>query len=161
MPKIKYLVIHWTASGSNTTVDQIRKWHKAKGWRDIGYHRVILHPRKVRNCEEWYQLVKQGRKINDDHFLSNEEKGAHAYGLNHNSVGVVVVGEPSLALDPLQRLALINTIKILCERYDIVPKNVIGHRDVKRITHGVGTATACPGDEIYKIIKEYQTGAYQ
>ena len=32
----KYLVVHHSASANNITVDDIRRWHKDKGWSDIG-----------------------------------------------------------------------------------------------------------------------------
>jgi N-acetylmuramoyl-L-alanine amidase len=36
------LVIHHSASGRSTTPWEIEKWHKARGFREIGYHFVII-----------------------------------------------------------------------------------------------------------------------
>lgn len=76
MRKISKIIIHCTATpeGRHTTVEDIRLWHKAQGWSDIGYHYVVyldgsIHP---------------GRPI--------EVSGAHTKGLNKNSIGVVYVG---------------------------------------------------------------------
>lgn len=33
---VKYLVVHHAASSDTTTIEDIRRWHKAKGWTDIG-----------------------------------------------------------------------------------------------------------------------------
>ena len=76
MRKINKIILHCTATpeGRYTTVEDIRLWHKAQGWSDIGYHYVVyldgsIHP---------------GRPI--------EVSGAHTKGLNKNSIGVVYVG---------------------------------------------------------------------
>jgi N-acetylmuramoyl-L-alanine amidase len=76
MRKINKIILHCTATpeGRHTTVEDIRLWHKAQGWSDIGYHYVVyldgsIHP---------------GRPI--------EVSGAHTKGLNKNSIGVVYVG---------------------------------------------------------------------
>jgi N-acetylmuramoyl-L-alanine amidase len=54
--------------------DEIRQWHKDKGWKDIGYHYVIRQDGEV----------EFGRPIN--------EVGAHCEGQNYNSIGVCLVG---------------------------------------------------------------------
>ena len=76
MRTINKIILHCTATpeGRHTTVNDIRLWHKAQGWSDIGYHYVVyldgsVHP---------------GRPI--------EVSGAHVKGLNKNSIGVVYVG---------------------------------------------------------------------
>ena len=76
MRAINKIILHCTATpeGRHTTVNDIRLWHKAQGWSDIGYHYVVyldgsVHP---------------GRPI--------EVSGAHVKGLNKNSIGVVYVG---------------------------------------------------------------------
>jgi len=76
MRAINKIIVHCTATpeSRHTTVKDIRRWHKAQGWSDIGYHYVVyldgsIHP---------------GRPI--------EVAGAHTKGLNKNSIGVVYVG---------------------------------------------------------------------
>ena len=76
MRAINKIILHCTATpeGRHTTVEDIRLWHKAQGWSDIGYHYVVyldgsIHP---------------GIPI--------EVAGAHTKGLNKNSIGVVYVG---------------------------------------------------------------------
>lgn len=39
--KIKRVFVHCTASDRDTTVGEIRRWHKARGWNDVGYHYLI------------------------------------------------------------------------------------------------------------------------
>lgn len=53
---------------------EIDRWHRARGWRMCGYHRVIR-----RNGE-----VENGRPI--------DQSGAHARGYNNRSVGICMAG---------------------------------------------------------------------
>lgn len=76
MRPINKIILHCTATpeGRHTTVNDIRLWHKAQGWSDIGYHYVVYLDGSVH----------LGRPI--------EVSGAHTKGLNKNSIGVVYVG---------------------------------------------------------------------
>lgn len=73
---IKEIIVHCTATkeGVPVTVDEIRRWHKKKGWSDIGYHYVIMLDGKI----------KGGRDVNIS--------GAHCSGHNAYSIGVCYVG---------------------------------------------------------------------
>ena len=47
MRKIDDIIIHCTATaeGRDVSVADIRRWHKARGFVDVGYHYVVyLHP---------------------------------------------------------------------------------------------------------------------
>ena len=74
--KTDYLIIHCAATkpSMDIGVNEIRKWHLDRGWRDVGYHYMIR-----RNGE-----VELGRR--------NDDMGAHASGYNHNSIGVCLIG---------------------------------------------------------------------
>ena len=76
MRAINKIILHCTATpeGRHTTVNDIRLWHKAQGWSDIGYHYVVY----------LNGSVHLGRPI--------EVSGAHTKSLNKNSIGVVYVG---------------------------------------------------------------------
>jgi len=65
-------VIHHTAS-FDVSANTIDRWHKARGWDEIGYHFVI---RANGDIEEGRPLTK---------------KGAHAKGRNHY-VGIALTG---------------------------------------------------------------------
>jgi len=148
MARIKKLIYHWSASGPTTTVEDIRNWHKRKGWRDIGYHRVILHPNTVPGAKHWSDLVKQGRDLDMDAYINGPEVGAHTLGLNSSTVGICVIGGPGVPLHPLQRVAIVEVAKALTERFGLWRRDVICHRDVYK--------TQCPGDEIYNVIKQFK-----
>ena len=76
MRAINKIILHCSATpeGRHTTVEDIRLWHKQRGWSDIGYHYVVYLD----------GTVHEGRPI--------EKSGAHVFGLNKNSIGVVYVG---------------------------------------------------------------------
>lgn len=84
MRTIRKIIIHCTATkaGRKVTVAEIDSWHKARGFRCIGYHYVI-----GLNGE-----VSAGRPV--------AEIGAHCLGQNADSVGVVYVGGLDAAGNP-------------------------------------------------------------
>lgn len=43
MRKIDEIIIHCsaTAEGRNFTVEDVRRWHKARGFVDVGYHYLV------------------------------------------------------------------------------------------------------------------------
>ena len=73
---INEIIIHCTATpeGRDYTVEDIRRWHKARGFSDVGYHYVIY-----RNGH-----IMDGRDV--------DLIGAHCSGHNTNSIGVCYVG---------------------------------------------------------------------
>ncbi len=76
MRDLNRIIIHCAATpwDMDIGVEEIRKWHKAKGWRDCGYHYVI---RLNGNIEV-------GRPL--------EQSGAHCKGHNKDSIGICLVG---------------------------------------------------------------------
>ena len=76
MRDINWIVWHCSATPptSNLRVDEIRRWHINKGWKDIGYHYVIHRDGTIGN----------GRPVH--------EIGAHVKGHNKDSIGVCLVG---------------------------------------------------------------------
>lgn len=137
MRAITHIVVHCTATpeGRPHSVADIRAWHKAKGWSDIGYHWVVLLD----------GTVQMGRM--------EGMPGAHVAGHNANSIGVVYVGgidkntfRPKDTRTAAQKKSLVSILKELKKRY---PKaEVLGHRDFK------GVAKACPS---FDAKKEYAT----
>ena len=153
MPKlIKYLINHWSASSKKVTVSDLRHIHLSKGWRDIGYHRIILHPesRDFAKFEptKWFHLVKMGRELDNDPFIEQNEVGAHTLYHNSDSVGICTVGHPDYGLHPLQEQAIIMTNMALAARFNLLSRlddAIKGHRDFN--------PTQCPGDEIYELLQ--------
>lgn len=107
MRTINQIIIHCTATraGRNVTVEEIDRWHKARGFRGIGYHYVIGLDGKVA------------------HGRNESISGAHCKGFNAHSIGVCYVGgldsggKPSDTRTPAQRLALKTLVRQLQERF--------------------------------------------
>tara|TARA_R110000851_G_scaffold306239_2_gene464485 strand:- start:1600 stop:1980 length:381 start_codon:yes stop_codon:yes gene_type:complete len=74
MRSIDKHIIHCSDS-LHGDVSEIRKWHKARGFNDIGYHYVILSDGSL----------QVGRNI--------QKIGAHCKGLNTGSVGTCLIGK--------------------------------------------------------------------
>lgn len=74
--KINRIIIHCSATpeGRDVKLEDIRRWHIERGWRDIGYHYVI----------ELDGTIRKGRSV--------QEVGAHCKGNNNDSIGICYVG---------------------------------------------------------------------
>ena len=74
--KITEIIVHCTATreGKDYSVNQVREWHKARGFSDIGYHYLI----------HLNGSLEEGRDLSI--------AGAHCVGHNSNSIGVCYVG---------------------------------------------------------------------
>lgn len=117
MRKISEIIVHCTATkaGRPFAIEDIRRWHLQRGFRDIGYHYLVLLD----------GTVQPGRPL--------VEVGAHCAGHNANSIGVCYVGglaadgKPSDTRTPQQRTALRNLLTDLKSKF---PNACIhGHRD--------------------------------
>jgi N-acetylmuramoyl-L-alanine amidase len=122
-----WIVVHCSATRPNQNIGakEIRSWHKAQGWKDIGYHFVIRRD----------GTVEKGRAVN--------AIGSHVKGYNHNSVGICMVGgigdnswTPANNFTRAQWTSLKALVDTLIKRH---PKaRILGHRDFP------GVSKACP-----------------
>lgn len=138
----EYLIIHHTGAEEKDT-EQVRRYHRSLGWRDIGYNYVI----------EKSGLVAPGRSL--------DLPGAHcrAGGMNTKGIGIALIG--NLEEDPPtpeQVDALVRLLGRLMLEYHIPVANVLGHREVP------GAATACPGrlfplDDVREQVLQNQNNA--
>lgn len=137
LSRVDYICVHCSATPATHDIGaaEIRQWHRANGWRDIGYHRVVRRNGKV----------EAGRPL--------DQPGAHEPRINARSLSIVLVGgSPPLKSDafkrglgennftPEQFAALEREIRALLTLH---PKaEVIGHRDVP------GVRKACPSFDV-------------
>lgn len=133
MRDIREIIIHCadTPEGRNNTVADITAWHKARGFRTIGYHFVIYLDGSIH----------KGRPI--------EEVGAHCKegGHNRHSIGICYIGgrtadmkENKDTRTPAQKQALLRLLKELLSRF---PRATIhGHREFTCKNNANGK---CPG----------------
>ena len=134
MRQINEIIIHCAATreGRDFTVEDITRWHKARGFATIGYHYVIYRDGSIH----------EGRPL--------EQIGAHCVGHNKHSIGVCYIGgcasdgkTPKDTRTPEQKEALLALLRRLKARF---PNATIhGHRDF--------AAKACPS---YDAFREYR-----
>lgn len=116
--KIKEIIVHCSATreGRDFTIDDIRRWHKQRGYSDIGYHYVVYRDGSVHD----------GRDVNII--------GAHCVGHNTYSIGICYIGgckydglTPKDTRTEKQKAALKTLIMRLKAKYPYA--SVRGHRD--------------------------------
>ena len=126
MRVINKIIVHCTGTpeGRNHTVEDIRAWHKAQGWKDIGYHFLVDIDGKE----------FEGRPI--------EQIGAHCSGYNADSIGIVYVGgmtKDMKAAKDTRTDKQKETLKAIIDRLKtkFQKANVFGHNDFNK-------GKACP-----------------
>jgi N-acetylmuramoyl-L-alanine amidase len=89
--RIRLIIIHCSASDNpeHDDISVIRKWHKEKGYDDVGYHYFI---RKN-------GVIQKGRKL--------FEVGAHCKNHNSNTVGICLSGNKKFTSAQFKAAALI------------------------------------------------------
>ena len=131
MSQINEIIIHCAATreGRDFTVEDITRWHKARGFATIGYHYVIYRDGSIH----------EGRPL--------EQIGAHCVGHNKHSIGICYIGgcasdgkTPKDTRTPEQKEALLALLRRLKARF---PNATIhGHRDF--------AAKACPSFDAFR-----------
>lgn len=137
MRDIRAIVIHCSATpdGKPFTIADIDRWHRERGWRKVGYHRVIHVDGSVH----------VGRKL--------KEIGAHVAGQNSHTVGICMIGTRRFTL--AQWGALANLVAELRLLYPAA--NVQGHRDYSPDLNGDGIIEPwefmkeCPGFDVCRM----------
>jgi len=117
MRDISKIVVHCSATPKGEYFDakDIKRWHLANGWRDIGYHYVILLDGTIQN----------GRDL--------KIQGAHVRGFNRGSIGVCYIGgkggeDTRTNAQKNSLVYLIGTLKKTFKK-----ATVLGHRDFPNV----------------------------
>jgi N-acetylmuramoyl-L-alanine amidase len=132
MRKINEIFVHCSATpeGKDYTVADIDKWHKQRGFSQVGYHYVVYRD----------GTVHDGRPV--------EKVGAHARGHNRNSIGICYIGgvdgtgTPKDTRTEEQCESIENLLYDMVEQYP--GAKIRGHNEV--------SAKACPS---FKVDEEY------
>ena len=131
MRRINRIILHCSATeaGINHDEDDVRRWHKDRGWADVGYHFVITLDGKVQMGRSW------------------EDIGSHTKGHNNDSLGVCYIGgmkdgRPKDTVTPEQDKSIRNLIAAL--RTIFGPLKLHGHNEFAN--------KACPS---FKVNEKY------
>lgn len=113
------IILHHAAA-TNCSAEDIHRWHLGNGWSGIGYHFLVRKDGSI----------YRGRP--------EEKVGAHAYGSNHNSIGICFEGNFMEEDMPAEQIkAGQELVAYLKNKYNIT--TVQRHKDV--------CSTNCPGDK--------------
>lgn len=134
--RIDKIILHCSATpeGKDYTVAQIRQWHLARGFSDVGYHYVIYRDGSVHRGRPETQV------------------GAHTTGYNTHSIGICYIGgceatknakgeyPPKDTRTPAQRAALVRLVAEMRKKYP--GATVHGHNEFAN--------KACPSFNVQK-----------
>ena len=145
MRSINRVILHCSATpeGRKVTAKQIRSWHLARGWTDIGYHYVIGLD----------GTIESGRDIS--------KPGAHTRGYNADSIGICYIGgtdadgNPCNTLTANQHLAIRRLCRSLCR---------VLNRPLQLHAHKEFSAKACPSFDIcdeFEELRRWMAHAWQ
>ena len=143
--EIDAIVIHCSATraGQDVRASDIDKWHKERGFAEIGYHFVI----------DLDGTVEFGRALPKDGAHCNTS-GTSGKVYNKHSIGICYVGgldkdgKPADTRTDAQKKSMHELVWRLFDKYPI--KEIIGHRDASPDANGDGTISqnewikACP-----------------
>lgn len=125
-----WIIIHHSDSayGSAAIID---KWHRARGFDELGYHFVIGNGTNSGDGQ-----IEVGPR------WTKQKWGAHDNALdnryNTNGIGICLVGDFNKTRPtPRQLRSLTRLVVYLMRKYDIPPDRVLGHGETK--------VTQCPG----------------
>jgi len=133
MKEYNTIVLHCSATPPSMDIGKIviDKWHRARGWSQIGYHYVI------RRCGK----IEQARPV----YIH----GAHTKGHNRNTIGVCYIGgvdennKPENNITGEQKQSFKRLTEAL--RLTFGTLNIKGHRDFK------GVKKSCPSFDVCEV----------
>lgn len=134
---IKFIVVHCTATPSNTTIDSIKHyWKDVRKWGDtVGYHYIIEADGEVTQL------------------LAEEKNSNGVYAHNSASINMAYIGgvdKDGKSKDTrtnAQKHAMFDLIVQLTEKYK--EAKVLGHRDFPNV------AKACPSFDVKTWLADY------
>lgn len=134
------IVIHCSDSTFGSTIE-IDKWHRERGWSNVGYHFVICNGQVENNTyiECMDGSIERGRDI--------DKSGAHAKG-NNDYIGVCLIGKHDFT--DMQMESLVTLLKELVDKYDIDSDNIIGHYEISSKT--------CPNFDVRQLVANVFSG---
>lgn len=140
--EIKYIVVHCTATPTNTTIEAIKNyWKNNLKWKNNGYHYIIQRDGTVVN-------------ITPENQIANGVAGFNQHCIHMSYIGGVDGNnKPMDNRNDLQKEAMFNLIMKLHHRYPNA--EIKGHRDFPKVQK------ACPSFDVKQWLKEYEPSVLQ
>jgi N-acetylmuramoyl-L-alanine amidase len=128
MRKLSKIILHCSGTKPDHMVNaaEIDRWHKARGWRGIGYHFCLLQD----------GTLEKGRDL--------DEAGSHVKGQNYDSIGICYIGglnewgESEDTMTMAQEIAWLGLVRSL--------RTVLGWMPVHG--HNEYSSKACPSFDV-------------
>ena len=132
------IILHCSATreGQDVKAADIKRWHKDRGFDDIGYHYVI----------DLDGTIEKGR---DEALV-----GAHCKGHNATSIGICYVGGCDKNMKPKdtrtqeQKRSMLSLVRKLVNKYKIPVTQIWAHHDFDK-------HKACPSFDVSEFRKDY------
>ena len=125
---ITKLIVHCSDTDDNHNIGakEIHEMHLSFGWDGIGYHKIINRTGMIQNGRPEYWV------------------GAHAKGINENSLGVCLIGRKKFTKEQY------NSLESLLRIWKNTYKNaiIVGHRDA------IKTNKTCPNFNVNEWCKK-------
>jgi len=135
MRKIEKIIIHCSDS-SFGDVAEIRKWHKERGFCDIGYHYVILNGKRSKEyVGSEVGMIEKGR--------ADDVVGAHVKGMNSISIGICMIGVQNFYRR--QFWSCLGLVSQLLRLHNLTVNDVLGHCETPT---GKEQGKTCPNFDI-------------
>jgi hypothetical protein len=128
------ITVHCTDSknGKSVSVDEIRSWHKDRGFSDIGYHFVI----------DIDGSIHRGRPVS--------KTGAHVEGFNQRNLGVCLVGKNKFSIEQFRSLK--GLCSALQNRFGIDRRSVYCHYEFKSAKEAGKTCPNIKAENIHAFL---------
>lgn len=126
MRKIKYIVIHCTATSQNATIESIKRyWREKLGWKNVGYHYIVDPNGNVEQIADLQQITNGVR------------------GYNHCSIHISYIG--GRYTDDRTEKQKESIKKLVSDLQILFPEAIVqGHRDFPNVNK------SCPRFEVTK-----------
>ena len=132
------IILHCSATreGQDVKATDIKRWHKERGFDDIGYHYVI----------DLDGTIEKGRE--------EDLVGAHCKGHNATSIGICYVGgcdknmKPKDTRKKKKKRSMLSLVRKLVNKYKIPVTQIWAHHDFDK-------HKACPSFDVSEFRKDY------
>lgn len=151
MSKLKYLVIHCTATPEGRAVSKadIENWHiKERGWSRVGYSDMVHLDGTLENLIEFDQNNK----------VDNWEISNGARGFNHESRHIVYVGGSSNRKPEGFNHYPPKDTRTVFQKYALqiyVMYMILRHPDIKVVGHNELSNKACPSFDVPNWLRSF------